>query len=50
VPIQFSTENLPIGVQIVGLPHDDYKIMSIATYIQKTLNSYLSVKSTGGSK
>jgi Asp-tRNA(Asn)/Glu-tRNA(Gln) amidotransferase A subunit family amidase len=50
VPIQFSTENLPIGVQIVGSPHDDYKIMSIATYIQKTLNSYLSVKSTGGSK
>lgn len=50
VPIQFSTENLPIGVQIVGSPHDDYKIMSIATYIQKTLNSYLSIKSTGGSK
>ena len=50
VPIQLSTANLPIGVQIVGSPHDDYKIMSIATYIQKTLNSYLSIKSTGGSK
>ena len=50
VPIQLSTANLPIGVQIVGSPHDDYKIMSIATYIQKTLNSYLSIKSTGGSR
>jgi len=50
VPIQLSSDNLPIGVQIVGSPHDDYKIMSIATYIQKTLNSYLSIQSTGGSK
>jgi len=50
VPIQLSTENLPIGVQVVGSPHDDFKVMSIATYIQKSLNSYLSIKSTGGSK
>lgn len=50
VPIQLSKENLPIGVQIVGSPHDDYKIMAIATYIQKSLNSYLSIISKGNAK
>jgi Asp-tRNA(Asn)/Glu-tRNA(Gln) amidotransferase A subunit family amidase len=50
VPIALSAENLPIGVQVVGSPHDDYKVMSIATYIQKSLNSYLTPKSTGGSR
>ena len=50
VPVALSAENLPIGVQVVGSPHDDYKVMSIATYIQKSLNSYLTPKSTGGSK
>lgn len=50
VPIALSLENLPIGVQVVGSPHDDYKVLSIATYIQKSLNSYLTIKNTGGSK
>jgi len=50
VPIALSAENLPIGVQVVGSPHDDYKVMAIASFIQKSLNSYLTPKSTGGSK
>jgi Asp-tRNA(Asn)/Glu-tRNA(Gln) amidotransferase A subunit family amidase len=38
VPVGHSPEGLPIGVQIVGRPYDDYSVCTIASVIEKVFS------------
>lgn len=46
VPIGFSTEKLPIGLQIIGKPFDEAKMYQLASFIEKELN--LNLNPNGG--
>ena len=38
VPIGFNSENLPIGMQIIGAPFEEAKMYQLASFVEKELN------------
>ena len=48
VPVGFSDNKLPIGLQIIGKPFDEAKMYQLASFIEKELNLDLNPK--GGKK
>lgn len=46
VPMGFSSEKLPIGLQIIGKPFDEAKMYQLASFIEKELN--LNLNPNGG--
>ena len=48
VPIGFNSENLPIGMQIIGAPFEEAKMYQLASFVEKELN--LDLNPNGGEK
>ena len=48
VPIGFNSENLPIGMQIIGAPFAEAKMYQLASFVEKELN--LDLNPNGGEK
>ena len=48
VPISFNSENLPIGMQIIGAPFEEAKMYQLASFVEKELN--LDLNPNGGEK
>ena len=48
VPVGFSDNKLPIGLQIIGKPFDEAQMYQLASFIEKELNLDLNPK--GGKK
>ena len=44
VPVGFSNDKLPIGLQIIGKPFDEAKMYQLASFIEKELNLDLNPK------
>ena len=38
LPIGFSFDHLPIGMQIIGAPFDEAKMYQLASFLEKELN------------
>lgn len=50
VPIGFNSENLPIGMQIIGAPFKEAKMYQLASFIEKKLNLDLNPNNKEGEK
>ena len=48
LPIGFSTDHLPIGMQIIGSSFEEAKIYQLASFIEKKLNLDLNPNHNGG--
>ena len=46
VPIGFDSQNMPIGMHIIGKAFDEATIYKLASYVEKTLN--LDLNPNGG--
>ena len=45
VPMAMSTAGLPIGVQLVGRPHDEYTILSLGAQLEAVVKPLAAVRS-----
>jgi Asp-tRNA(Asn)/Glu-tRNA(Gln) amidotransferase A subunit family amidase len=36
VPVEYSAEGLPIGVQVIGRPYREDEVLAIASHLQET--------------
>ena len=44
VPAGFNAEGLPLGLQLIGRPHDDAGVLRLAAAYEQVIDDWLAVK------